>query len=143
MKVLVALFLALSALVADAASKYVREAAAGAGTGADWTDAYTALPATLTRGDTYYIADGAYAAYTFDDAISGTTLITIKKATVTSRQRRSSSIIGVAAVFSSPANLRNGVISISTPLFSFTPTTTCSMARAEAERPPRATDFTS
>ena len=65
-----------------ATSKYVREAASGAGTGADWTDAYTALPATLTRGDTYYIADGAYAAYTFDDAISGTTLITIKKATV-------------------------------------------------------------
>lgn len=65
-----------------AASKYVRESAVGAGTGADWTDAYTVLPASLTRGDTYYIADGTYAAYTFDDAISGTTLITIKKATV-------------------------------------------------------------
>jgi hypothetical protein len=75
-------FLLLIPLQLLAASKYVREAASGAGTGADWTDAYTVLPASLTRGDTYYIADGAYAAYTFDDAISGTTLITIKKATV-------------------------------------------------------------
>lgn len=40
------------------------------------------MPATLTRDDTYYVADGNYAGYTFDDAVSGTTLITIKKATI-------------------------------------------------------------
>jgi hypothetical protein len=47
----------------------------------DWTDACDALPATLQRGATYYIADGAYSGYTFDDAESGTNYINIKKAT--------------------------------------------------------------
>ena len=42
------------------ANRYVREAAAGANDGTDWTNAYTTLPASLTRGDTYYVADGAY-----------------------------------------------------------------------------------
>jgi hypothetical protein len=69
---------------ASAANRYVREGATGTADGSDWTNAYTALPATLTRGDTYYIADGSYAAYTFDDAVSSTTLITIRKATASS-----------------------------------------------------------
>lgn len=38
------------------------------------------LPASLTRGDTYYIADGSYGGYTFDDPASSTQIITIKKA---------------------------------------------------------------
>ena len=63
-----------------AANRYVRQGATGANNGTDWTNAYTSLPATLTRGDTYYIADGTYSSYTFDDAISGTTYISIKKA---------------------------------------------------------------
>ena len=62
----------------EAANRYVRQGATGSPNGIDWTNAYTALPATLTRGDTYYIADGTYSSYTFDDAISGTTYITIK-----------------------------------------------------------------
>jgi chitodextrinase len=57
---------------------YIRSGATG--NGADWTNALAALPATLTRGSTYYIADGSYPGYTVDDA--GTTVITIKKATV-------------------------------------------------------------
>jgi hypothetical protein len=36
----------------------------------------------LTRGDTYYIADGSYVTYIFDDVASGSLVITIKKATV-------------------------------------------------------------
>jgi len=67
---------------AEAANRYVRAGATGANTGADWTNAYSALPATLVRGDVYYIADGSYSGYIFDDAASGTTVITIKKATV-------------------------------------------------------------
>lgn len=59
---------------------YVRQGASGANNGTDWTNAYTTLPADLTRGDTYYIAAGSYGSYTFDDP--GTTTITIKKATV-------------------------------------------------------------
>lgn len=58
---------------------YVRAGAAGAGT--SWTDAYNALPSTLARGTTYYIADGSYGAYIIDDAVSGTTTIVLKKAT--------------------------------------------------------------
>ena len=60
---------------------YIRSGATGNGT--DWTNALPALPSTLTRGYTYYIADGTYGSYTFDDAVSGTQLITVKKATAT------------------------------------------------------------
>ena len=71
-----------SALQAQAADRYVRQGASGSGSGSDWSNAYTTLPGNLTRGDTYYIADGTYGGYSFDDANSGTTQITIKKATV-------------------------------------------------------------
>lgn len=81
---LAALLVMALAWPAEAANHYVREGASGTADGSDWTNAYTSLPATLTRGDTYYIADGSYAAYTFDDAVSGTTLITIRKATASS-----------------------------------------------------------
>ena len=67
-----------------AADHYVRAGASGGATGADWTNAWAALPSALTRGDTYYIADGTYGAYDFDDAVSGTTVITVKKAVVAS-----------------------------------------------------------
>jgi hypothetical protein len=49
----------------------------------DWTNACDTLPATLQRGATYYIADGVYGSYTFDDPVSNTSYITIKKATAT------------------------------------------------------------
>lgn len=75
------LILLLICRVALSADHCVRAGATGAGTGANWTDAFTALPATLIRGDTYYIADGPYSAYTFDDAVSGSARITITKAT--------------------------------------------------------------
>lgn len=63
------------------ANHYVLQSATGSADGSDWTNAWTTLPATLTRGDTYYIADGTYIGYTFNDDVSGTDLITIKKAT--------------------------------------------------------------
>jgi hypothetical protein len=61
---------------------YVRAGAAGTGTGRDWTNAYAALPSTLVRGATYYVADGTYGSHTFDAAASGTQVITIRKATL-------------------------------------------------------------
>jgi predicted small secreted protein len=67
-----------------ATTRYVRAGSGGSANGLDWTNAYTSLPASLTRGYTYYVADGSYSGYTFDDAASGTTVITIKKATVAS-----------------------------------------------------------
>ena len=58
---------------------YVREGASG--DGSSWTDALPNLPAVLSRGDLYYIADGTYGGYTFDDPESGEAYIHIRKAT--------------------------------------------------------------
>lgn len=74
--------LLLGPLSAQAQSVYyVRAGATGAKNGTDWNNAYTSLPSTLVRGATYYIADGTYPGYKFDDPVDGTKLITIKKAT--------------------------------------------------------------
>ena len=73
---------------AEAADHFIRAGMTGTGTcnsnGWNATSACPTLPAVLTRGDTYWLADGSYGGYTFDDAPSGTTLITVKKATATS-----------------------------------------------------------
>lgn len=61
---------------------YVRAGATGTESGNDWTNAYIMLPATLVRGDTYYLSGGIYADYSFDDVESGTQYIFIKKATI-------------------------------------------------------------
>ena len=61
---------------------YVRAGATGANNGSDWNNAYDKLPASLVRGATYYVADGSYGSYFFDSPVSGTQLITIKKATI-------------------------------------------------------------
>jgi hypothetical protein len=58
---------------------HVRSGASG--NGSDWNNAFGSLPSTLVRGATYYIADGSYSGYSFDDAESGTAVITIRKAT--------------------------------------------------------------
>ena len=59
----------------------VGPAATGTGSGVDWNNlkAWTDTP---VRGDTWYLIDGNYAGKTFSVATSGTTLITIKKATI-------------------------------------------------------------
>src|SRR3990170_8876129 len=62
-----------------AAIRHVRAGASGNGSGSDWTNAYPSLPASLVRGDTYYVADGSYSSYTFDDSQNGA-WIYIKKA---------------------------------------------------------------
>jgi hypothetical protein len=71
--------LLLVPLFASAANVHVRPGSSGSG--ASWSDALGSLPATLKRGDTYYLASGNYGRYTFDDPVSGTTPIIIKKAT--------------------------------------------------------------
>lgn len=64
-----------------AASHYIRAGATGNGSGTDWTNAYTQIPSSLVRGDTYYVAAGTYAQiiHVFND--SGTAPITIRSAT--------------------------------------------------------------
>jgi hypothetical protein len=81
-RIITSLFLVLCLLpsLADAANRFVRPGATGRNDGSDWTNAYTALPSTLSRGDSYYLASGNYGSYTFATPNSGSALITIKKA---------------------------------------------------------------
>jgi hypothetical protein len=66
-----------------AANHYVRAGATGNGSGSDWTNAAQALPASLVRGDTYYVAAGNYSGHAFNDAGgSASAVITVKAATV-------------------------------------------------------------
>ncbi len=79
---LLLVMLFIGTLSAEAASVYyVHSDATGANNGIDWSNAYTSLPAALVRSATYYIADGSYGSYTFDDTEASTTYIFIKKAT--------------------------------------------------------------
>jgi hypothetical protein len=64
------------------ATYHVRAGATGAANGSDWINAYPALPTALARGSTYYVATGTYGGYTFNTSESGTSLVTVKKATV-------------------------------------------------------------
>jgi hypothetical protein len=70
-----------AASLAHAADRYVRPGAAGANTGTDWANAFTSLPATLVRGDRYFLAEGTYPGRTFSTPVSGTLPITLVKAT--------------------------------------------------------------
>lgn len=60
----------------------VGPASSGSASGADWSNKKQWSSLTPVRGDVYYLEDGAYAAKTLSTAASGTTLITIRKATV-------------------------------------------------------------
>lgn len=69
-----------------AANHYVRAAASGSADGSDWTNACTDFTgscavASLVRGDTYYVGTGTYGSRTFNTAVSGTLVITIRGAT--------------------------------------------------------------
>lgn len=64
----------------EAAPCYSVKTGAG-GAGADWANALPDLPSTLERGATYFLADGTYAAHTFEDVERGVEVITIRKAT--------------------------------------------------------------
>jgi hypothetical protein len=80
-KIALPLAVVLAPSVSLAANHYVRSGASGNGSGSDWTNAYSSLPSSLVRGDTYYVAAGSYPGKTFSDPVSGTTPIAIKKAT--------------------------------------------------------------
>lgn len=58
----------------------VGPSATGSGSGNDWNNQAVWSSVTLTRGNTYYLADGTYGGRTLSTANSGTTLITILKA---------------------------------------------------------------
>jgi hypothetical protein len=76
--------LALCVYAQGQATYCVRAGATGSNNGSDWNNAFSSLPASLQRGATYFIADGTYGGYTFDDVENGAAVITIKKATANS-----------------------------------------------------------
>lgn len=82
-RIIILLMLLCLAVSANAADHFVCSTASGNDDGTDWANALTDLPSPLTRGDTYYVADGSYGTQYFDDAASGTDVITVKKATAT------------------------------------------------------------
>ena len=80
---LVMLFLAtLLPNAAWAANHFIVAGGTGTKSGMDWNNAYADLPSGLIRGDAYFIAGSAtsYGIHTFNDADSGTSVITIYKA---------------------------------------------------------------
>jgi hypothetical protein len=81
------------------------------GNGTDWNNAYGSLPATLARGAVYLIADGSYSGYTFNTAASGTTAITIKKATESDH----GTSVGWSSTYGDGQAAFTGGLSFSTP----------------------------
>lgn len=69
-------------LSVNGATLCIGPTATGSGNGSDWNNMDDWATMVLTRGNTYYLADGNYAGKTFTTAASGSTEITIKKATV-------------------------------------------------------------
>jgi len=67
--------------VTHASIHCIKSPGSGSQSGADWNNAMPELPASLVRGDTYYVAAGSYGTHTFGDAENGATLITVKNAT--------------------------------------------------------------
>src|ERR1017187_8394658 len=50
----------LLSLTCQAATHYVRASATGSNDGSSWASAFTSIPTSLVRGDTYYIAGGTF-----------------------------------------------------------------------------------
>lgn len=77
--VLVAMWICITASCM-AACHAIGPSATGDGSGTNWANRMNNLPATLVRGDVYYLADGEYGKYTFKTPNLGISRITIKKA---------------------------------------------------------------
>lgn len=107
--------------LAFGADHYIYASASGSGTGANCTNAYTGFgtgakqinPASMVRGDTYWILAGTYTAPTFSTADSGTTVITVESATAASHGGASdcSGLYGQAVL--------SGVTTVSTDYWTF------------------------
>ena len=62
---------------------YINASATGSNDGSDWSNAWTQIPAVLQRDSNYYIADGIYDEYNFNDGLEDNEYILITKATET------------------------------------------------------------
>jgi hypothetical protein len=97
-----------SASVTDCAATpchYIKSGGTGSQTGTDWSNAAPALPAMLVRAHTYFVAGGSYPGRTFGTAPSGTSPVTIKKATESDH----GTAIGWNGAYGSQANFTGGL----------------------------------
>lgn len=110
MRLLLFLLLPLSALSAT-----VYCSPSGGGSGADFNNLAT-LPNTtgFTRGDTYVIVDGAYAGKTLSEPVSGSALVTIRKASAAD-----SAVAGYASTLHDGEATFSGTISFTTSFWVF------------------------
>ncbi len=101
----------LACSISDAANICVGPSSSGDGSGSDWTN-LKAWSATPARGDTWYLRDGNYSPKNFNTPVSGTTLITIRKATATDHATDAgwASTMANQAVFVAASNPNNSVI---------------------------------
>lgn len=91
--------------------RYVRAGASGSGTGLNWQDAYTSLPSNLNRDYVYFIADGNYGSYSFNDATDGGSYIYVIKAVEDDHGTDSGWLPQYGdgqALFNAPLNFYNG-----------------------------------
>ncbi len=74
------MFILFPAFLWAATIHYVTPSGAGSKTGVDWNNAYQGLPSSMIRGDIYVVAGGNYSAISLGTPLSGTSIITIRKA---------------------------------------------------------------
>jgi hypothetical protein len=72
---------ALFSSFTHAACHTVLPTGSGSNSGADWNNAMAGLPASMIRGDIYYVAAGSYGGKTFNDADNGTSTIEVRSTT--------------------------------------------------------------
>ncbi len=94
----------------------------GSGNGSSWSNARAGIPASLTPGTTYYLADGSYPAYAMTSGGSAGSVITIRKATAADYGQNCSSSIGAGwnvttmgssqAVFPGPFEIQNSYFTL-------------------------------
>jgi len=100
------ILLLLLAARLQAAEWYVRDGGTCTSSCTDWTNAsdqLTTANTNVARGDTIWVADGTYNSVTWNVAVSGTTLITIKKATKPQGPKYQPPLLAVAAKPQLPA----------------------------------------
>lgn len=88
------LYVAFCCAGAHAACHAVTPTGAGTKNGSSWTNAMAGLPANLTAGDIYYVADGAYPSYLMGSSGTISNVITVRKANATDQGQNCSPSIG-------------------------------------------------
>ena len=98
-----------------AAVHCIRSGATGLNTGNNWTDAWTSIPPTLIRGDTYYVASGSYGSLNLNTPVSGTNYISLTKAVAADHGTETgwqASYESGQAVFGGSSSVRTGFFEV-------------------------------